>query len=314
MPLLKKDFKYHKLFDNKYAEQSYIAYLSKNKRKYVMNAGDFVDRYITITIDFIFRINNAICRRGLEKNNILDIRDLYKKPIREWYYYSYGTKTISEIYCRINKNDINNLYKQEIFDMLKTIVEWEDKFENNYKDFRAVIYNLVKTIDDKHYDWCVGENIIYSRSARDNVAKSFYCITLGDDGYKRFKKAYLDKVYIETKDRKVLLEQISDMLVLIADVYNDLINKHFESANQVLKEYIEEYKIMINCKDIYYAKVYVELSQVLKLLDNNKHTEAIKQIGTIIQNENNKYKKEVVLFEKIAIDEEAIESGQYVEL
>ena len=35
---LKKDFKYHKLFDNKYAEQSYIAYLSKNKRKYVMNS------------------------------------------------------------------------------------------------------------------------------------------------------------------------------------------------------------------------------------------------------------------------------------
>ena len=29
---LKKDFKYHKLFDNKYAEQSYIVYLSKNKR------------------------------------------------------------------------------------------------------------------------------------------------------------------------------------------------------------------------------------------------------------------------------------------
>ena len=60
--------------------------------------------------------------------------------------------------------------------------------------------------------------------------------------------------------------------------------------------------------------MYVELSQVLKFLDNNKHTEAIKQIGSIIQNENNKYKKDVVLFEKIAIDEEAIENGQYIEL
>ena len=87
MSHLKKDFKYHKLFDNKYAEQSYIAYLSKNKRKYVMNSSDFVERYIVITIDFIFRINNAICRRGLEKNNILDIKDLYKKQIREWTYY-----------------------------------------------------------------------------------------------------------------------------------------------------------------------------------------------------------------------------------
>lgn len=198
--------------------------------------------------------------------------------------------------------------------MLKTIVEWEDKFESNYKEFKEVIYNLVKVIDDKYYDWCVGENIIYSRSARDNVAKSFYCITLGDDGYKRFKRAYLDKVYVEAKDSKVLLEQVSDMLVLVADVYNDLINKHFESANQVLKDYIEEHKTMVSCKDIYYAKVYVELSQVLKLLNNNNHTEVLKQLCAIIQNENNKYKKDVVLFEKIAIDEEAIENGQYIEL
>ena len=314
MSHLKKDFKYHKLFDNKYAEQSYIAYLSKGKRKYVMNSSDFVDRYIVITIDFIFRVNNAICRRGLEKNNILDIKELYKKPIREWTYYYYGTKTISEIYRRTDKNIVDNAYKQEIYDMLKTIVEWEDKFESNYKEFKEVIYNLVKVIDDKHYDWCVGENIIYSRSARDNVAKSFYCITLGEDGYKRFRKAYLDKVYVETKDRKVLLEQVSDMLVLVADVYNELINKHFDSANQMLNDYIQSNETMVSCKDIYYAKVYVELSQVLKLLGNNRHTEAIKQISAIIQNENSKYNKDVVLFEKIAIDEEAIENGQYIEL
>lgn len=314
MSHLKKDFKYHKLFDNKYAEQSYIAYLSKGKRKYVMNSSDFVDRYIVITIDFIFRVNNAICRRGLEKNNILDIKELYKKPIREWTYFYYGTKIIGQIYRRIDESIIDNAYKQEIYDMLKTIVEWEDKFESNYKEFKEVIYNMVKVIDDKHYDWCVGENIIYSRSARDNVAKSFYCVVLGDNGYKRFKKSYLDKVYVEAKDKKVLLEQVSDILVVIADVYNELINKHFDSANQLLKEYLEEHKMMISCKDIYYAKVYFELSQVIGLLDNNKHTEAIKKIGAIIQNENNKYKKDVVLFEKIAIDEKAIEDGQYIEL
>lgn len=86
---LKKDFKYHKLFDNKYAEQSYIACLSKNKRKYVMNSSDFVDRYIVITIDFIFRLNNAICRRGLEKNNILDIKELYdKKYVGDYHYWA----------------------------------------------------------------------------------------------------------------------------------------------------------------------------------------------------------------------------------
>ena len=53
---------------------------------------------------------------------------------------------------------------------------------------------------------------------------------------------------------------------------------------------------------------------MIGLLYNNKHTEAIKKIGAIIQNENNKYKKDVVLFEKIAIDEETIENGQYIEL
>ena len=172
MSHLKKDFKYHKLFDNKYAEQSYIAYLSKGKRKYVMNSQDFVERYIVITIDFIFRVNNAICRRGLEKNNILDIKELYKKPIREWTYFYYGTKIIGQIYRRIDESIVDNEYKREIYDMLKTIIEWEDKFESNYKEFKEAIFNLVKTIDDKHYDWCVGENIIYSRSARDNVAKS----------------------------------------------------------------------------------------------------------------------------------------------
>lgn len=139
MSHLKKDFKYHKLFDNKYAEQSYIAYLSKGKRKYVMNSSDFVDRYIVITIDFIFRVNNAICRRGLEKNNILDIKELYKKPIREWTYYYYGTKIISDIYSRTDRNVVDNACKQEIYDMLKTIVEWEDKFESNYKEFKEVI-------------------------------------------------------------------------------------------------------------------------------------------------------------------------------
>ncbi len=314
MSHLKKNFKYHKLFDNKYAEQSYIAYLSKGKRKYVMNSQDFVDRYIVITIDFIFRVNNAICRRGLEKNNILDIKELYAKKLVGDYHYWSPNVNIIQVFKRIDVSVVDNAYKQEIYDMLKTIVECEDKFESNYKEFKEVIYNVVKVIDDKHYDWCVGENIIYSSSARDNVAKSFYCVVLGDNGYKRFKKAYLDKVYVEAKDKKMLLEQVSDILVVIADVYNELINKHFDSANQLLKEYIEEHKAMISCKDIYYVKVYIELSKVVELLDNNKHTEAIKQLGAIIQNENNKYKKDVVLFEKTAIDEKAIEDGQYIEL
>ena len=218
------------------------------------------------------------------------------------------------MFKKVDVSDVDNDFKQEIYDMLKTIVEWEDKFENDYKEFKEVIFNLVKTIDDKHYTWVVGENIIYDRSVCDNVSKSFYCVVLGDNGYKRFKKSYLDNVYVEPKDKKKLLEQVNDMLVVIADVYNELVNKRFDSANQMLNDYIQANETMLGCKDIYYAKVYVELSQVLKLLDNNKHTEAIKQIGAIIQSENNKYKKDVVLFEKVSIDEEAIENGQYIEL
>ena len=185
-----------------------------------------------------------------------------KKYVGDYHYWALDV-SIKQLFKKVDVSDVDNDFKQEIYDMLKTIVEWEDKFENNYKEFKEVIYNMVKVIDDKHYDWCVGENIIYSRSARDNVAKSFYCVVLGYNGYKRFKKSYLDKVYVEAKDKKVLLEQVNDILVVIADVYNELINKHFESANQLFKEYIEEHKAMIGCKDIYYVKVYIELSKVV---------------------------------------------------
>ena len=75
MSHLKKDFKYHKLFDNKYSEQSYIAYLSKGKRKYVMNSSDFVDRYIVITIDFI--LNNF----GNENKTIEEKASIKDSPL-----------------------------------------------------------------------------------------------------------------------------------------------------------------------------------------------------------------------------------------
>ena len=84
MAHLKKDFPFHKVFDNKYAEQSYIAYLSKNKRKYVMNSQDFVERYIVITIDFIFRVNKnrflsflILCKKW-SKKDIVSLSDFCK--------------------------------------------------------------------------------------------------------------------------------------------------------------------------------------------------------------------------------------------
>ena len=171
---LKKKFSYHILFDNKYAEQSYIAYLSKGKRKYIMNSSDYVERFIVFTIDFIFRINNAICRRGLVENNKEDIRKLYDTP-RDVEKYSYYTKmTVNDVYNQIKKCKLTNEYEQEIFDMLEKVVNLKDKLFTNYDDFKSGIYELVKTIDDKHYTWIVGENIIYNRSIRDNESKKYY--------------------------------------------------------------------------------------------------------------------------------------------
>lgn len=311
---LKKNFSRHILFDNKYAEQSYIAYLSKGKRKYIMNSSDYVERFIVFTIDFIFRINNAICRRGLVENNKEDIRKLYDTP-KDVEKYSYYTKmTVNDVYNDIKRYKLTNEYEQEIFDMLEKVVNLKDKLFTNYDDFKSGIYELVKTIDDKHYTWIVGENIIYNRSIRDNESKKYYCAVIGQKGYKRFKTIYYSNVYLETRIKKITFEQVCDLLIVIADTYNELIIKEYDNASDIINDYIKNNADMFNCKDIYYAKIFMDLKKISLLLQTDKQKDVVKLMKDIIQSENKKYKNDFLLYENIPIDENAIEQGQYIEL
>ena len=311
---LKKNFSRHILFDNKYAEQSYIAYLSKGKRKYIMNSSDYVERFIVFNIDFIFRINNAICRRGLVENNKEDIRKLYDTP-KDVEKYSYYTKmTVNDVYNDIKRYKLTNEYEQEIFDMLEKVVNLKDKLFTNYDDFKSGIYELVKTIDDKHYTWIVGENIIYNRSIRDNESKKYYCAVIGQKGYKRFKTIYYNNVYLETRIKKITFEQVCDLLIVIADTYNELIIKEYDNASDIINDYIKNNADMFNCKDIYYAKIFMDLKKISLLLQTDKQKDVVKLMKDIIQSENKKYKNDFLLYENIPIDENAIEQGQYIEL
>lgn len=311
---LKKNFSYHILFDNKYAEQSYIAYLSKGKRKYIINSSDYVERFIVFTIDFIFRINNAICRRGLVENNKEDIRKLYDTP-KDVEKYSYYIKmTVNEVYNDIKKHKLTNEYEQEIFDMLEKVVNLKDKLFTNYDDFKSGIYDLVKTIDDKHYTWIVGENIIYNRSIRDNESKKYYCAVIGQKGYKKFKTIYYNNVYLETRIKRITFEQVCDLLIVIADIYNELIIKEYDNTSDIINDYLKDNTDMFNCKDIYYAKIFMDLKKISLLLQTDKQKDIVKLMKDIIQSENKKYKNDFLLYENIPIDENAIEQGQYIEL
>lgn len=314
MSHLKKDFTFHKLFGNKYYEHSYIAYLCNHKTRYTMNSGLSLDRYIVITIDFIIRINNAICRRGIVEQNKKDIKELYSTPLNLEIYKYYGTRTIVEIYNNVKSDEITGDIKQEIYDILRQVIEWKDKFENNYDDFKDFIFDTMKKIDDEHYTYLVGENIIYDRSERDNADKSYYCIVLGRIGYERFKKVYYSKVYINAKEKSKVFEQVCDLLITIGDVYNEMINKEYDNAFDILKNYIDDNEAMKDCKDIYYAKMYVDLQKLKDLFHHKQHTTIIKELKSIIINEITKYKKDLLLYENIAIDKDTLNNGKYYEI
>ena len=134
------------------------------------------------------QLDNVIMDKNvLVENNKEDIRKLYDTP-KDVEKYSYYTKmTVNGVYNDIKRYKLTNEYEQEIFDMLEKVVNLKDKLFTNYDDFKSGIYELVKTIDDKHYTWTVGENIIYNRSIRDNESKKYYCAVIGQKGYKRFK-------------------------------------------------------------------------------------------------------------------------------
>lgn len=315
MPHLKKDFHTRKVFDNKFYNHSYINYLLNNKVKFEMNNEDLVlDRFIVDTIDFIIRLNNTICRRGTKEQNIADIKALYNRPIKNDIYTYYGTKTISEIFNNTKYDELTHDIEKEIYSILEQIIYWKDNFYKDYDKFKDFVFDTITMFDTKKYLLEVGNGICYNRSVRDNANKSFYCIAIGNKGYEKFKQAYYSMIYLNAKDKAKTFEMVCDILIVVADTYNELINKEYSNAYEVLNNYIKDNTMMKECKDIYYAKLYIDLEKILTTFNQKTYTNILTELKSIMLNENYKYKKYVVIYEKIAIDKELLNNGEYYEL
>ncbi len=313
MAYTKKDFPYHKVFINKYTEQSYVSYLYHGKKKYIMNKSIFLPTIISVTLDFIIRCNNAIGNRKPLSENINEIRNLFNSELKQDVSGLYTKETLEWYYKRIEQDSDNEVYK-EVTTLLKNVYSWKDRFESDYEGFKNFIYNAMQDILNKKYDWIVGENIVYNRSLRDNALKRYYCITTGDKGYEKFIKAYKQKVYATSSDIDLLVEQISNMYISIADVYSAIISKNLEGAKELLNDYLEDNEDMKDCKDIYALRIYHELISICSKMDNSTLTDTEKDLKEIIINENKKYSKDFVLFEKIMIDKANLEVNEYFEL
>lgn len=313
MAYTKKDFPYHKVFINKYTEQSYVSYLYHGKKKYIMNKSIFLPTIISVTLDFIIRCNNAIGNRKPLSENINEIRNLFNSELKQDVSGLYTKETLEWYYKRIEQDSDNEVYK-EVTTLLKNVYSWKDRFESDYEGFKNFIYNAMQDILNKKYDWIVGENIVYNRSLRDNALKRYYCITTGDKGYEKFIKAYKQKVYATSSDIDLLVEQISNMYISIADVYSAIISKNLEGAKELLNDYLEDNEDMKDCKDIYALRIYHELISICSKMDNSTLTDTEKGLKEIIINENKKYSKDFVLFEKIMIDKANLEVNEYFEL
>ena len=278
-----------------------------------MNKSIFLPTIISVTLDFIIRCNNAIGNRKPLSENINEIRNLFNSELKQDVSGLYTKETLEWYYKRIEQDSDNEVYK-EVTTLLKNVYSWKDRFESDYEGFKNFIYNAMQDILNKKYDWIVGENIVYNRSLRDNALKRYYCITTGDKGYEKFIKAYKQKVYATSSDIDLLVEQISNMYISIADVYSAIISKNLEGAKELLNDYLEDNEDMKDCKDIYALRIYHELISICSKMDNSTLTDTEKDLKEIIINENKKYSKDFVLFEKIMIDKANLEVNEYFEL
>lgn len=300
MSHLKKDFKRHKLFNNKYADQIYLAYLCRDNKRYIARSGDNIPPFIIATIAFIIRCNNHICRRGDENTAIANIKKDYER--NDGLYGYLWLKPIRRFYDdEVAKENDNEIIKS-VRETLKQIEYWDDKFENNYDGFKDFIFNEMKTIIDNHYDWVIGDSIIYDRSIRDNLQKRVYCTLNNEKVVAKFKKLYFDSVYVEPKDKAKLYKQIDYLLTTIADVNNYLLTKENVKAIELLEDYFDDNEKMETCKDIYYLKVFYQLHKIYNLISQGKNHDGFVMIQQLIENENDKYITSFTLFESVAID------------
>ncbi len=300
MPHLKKDFHFRKSFNNKYCEHSYINYLINSKVKFEMNKPNLhLKRFVINTIDFIIQLNNAIARRGKKEHNIEDIKKLYETPINNDFYIYYGKKTINEMFEDVKYDSLTNDIEKEIYSILEQIIYWKDNLDKDYDKFKDFVFDTITMFDTKKYLLEVGNGICYNRSVRDNAIKSFYCIAIGNKGYEKFKQVYYSMIYLNAKDKAKTFEMLCDMLIVVADTYNELINKEYSNAYEVLNNYIKDNTMMKECKDIYYSKLYIDLEKILTTFNQKTYGNIINELKNIMLNENYKYKKYVVIYEKL---------------
>ena len=280
MPHLKKDFHRRNSFDNKYYNHSYINYLLNDKVKFQMNKYElYLDRFIVSTIDFVIQLNNAIARCGKREHNIEDIKKLYDKPIKNNIYLYYGTKTISEIFKGVKYGELTDDIEKEIYFILEQIIYWKDNFDKDYEKFKDFVFDTITMFDTKKYLLEVGDGIYYNRSIRDNMNKKFYCVALGNKGYEKFKQIYYSMVYLNAKDKAKTFEMVCDILITIADIYNELISKDYDNAYEILENYIKDNVMMKECKDIYYSKIYIDLEKLFATFKQKTYTNIIDELS-----------------------------------
>lgn len=320
MAHLKKDFKHHKIFLNKYVDQTYLAYLYRDKIKYIPRSDDFIPHHLKVVFNFFIVCNNAICKRGSVENSIKTIHKYFgsitSTKFYQWVRHNIdgnskyidgkwiGPKDVFLIeiadYMDSLKNK-NEIHAKEI-QIIRDIYYWKDNFEDEFERFKDYVFDFIVDFDKNHYDWVVGDNIIYDRSIRDNIQKRVYC-TLGNENVvPKFKTIYFENAYVEPKDKARLYKQIDYLLTTIADVNNYLLTKENVKAIELLQDYFEENEKMETCKDIYYLKIYYQLHDVYNLISQGKNHEGLVMVQEIIEKENNKYISSFTLFESVAID------------
>lgn len=222
-------------------------------------------------------------------------------------------KTIDQYNWNLSEEESENEYVVRIHQIMQDIIYWKDKFADDWNGFKDFIFDSIKYIDDNHFTYIVSENIAYPRALRDNTEKKYYCLLTGAKGYDRFKLIYKNMVGVKV-DVDTLVDQISDLLITISDVYNYIVAKDLETSKEILGAYLNVNKNMSECFDIYYRRIYENLSIFYKDLDNMTPTEQLNFLKSIMIDENKKYCKYFVLYEKIAIDESSLEDIDYIEL
>lgn len=225
---------------------------------------------------------------------------------------SYSKYQITSYRWNLSEEESKDKYVVRVHQIMEYVVKWKDEFENNWDGFRDFIFYSIKYIDDNHLTYIVGENISYPRALRDNTIKKYYCLLIGVNGYDKFLK-YYKSIISKNVDVKKLVDQISCLLITISDVYNSIIVKDGQSS-ELLRTYLDNNKDMNSCIDIYYQRIYQDLSSFMNDKDKMTMTEQSQFLKNIIINENRKYTKEFILYENVAIDENSIDDVDFIEL